>query len=379
MKKKWVISVVVIALLGGFPVYQWMTGEKAEAAPEEKITEVKVKTGDLRITELADGNLEIPGSEILSPYSGRVLSVTAFPGSFVEAGDKILEIAMSETQARDFVLGLEESLLKSEKEKIDACETLEELEAAYAEGTGLLSLMTEYPGMYPALEIQELRTHVNRLADALDYAGRACEAASEAYEAAREEQVVLLEALEGKGSLDVLAPYDGTLLSVKNDAGDFVMENNPLFTLGNPEDAYVRSSVSELDMGLIAAGQKAVLNFEINYGNEIAGEVAGIDPEGKIDNNGIVTYEVRIRVTDPLPSVLNGLSAQVEFVIRERTGVMVIPNSTVKIVDGKQMVEVKTETGSEMVAITTGFTDGMATEVLSGLEVGQTLLIRTLR
>jgi hypothetical protein len=105
----------------------------------------------------------------------------------------------------------------------------------------------------------------------------------------------------------------------------------------------------------------------------------GIDPEGKIDNNGIVTYEVRIRVTEPLPNVLNGLSAQVEYVIRERTDVLVIPNSAVKIVDGKQTVEIKTETGSERVAITAGFTDGIATEILSGLEVGQTLLIRTLR
>jgi len=379
MKKKWISIIVVILVLGAYPVYQWTVGSQAEEAVEEKITEVKVKIGDLRITELADGNLVIPGSEAVSPYSGKIAAITAVAGTYVEEGDKVLELVLGEEDYRDLVFSLEEDLLKTDKERIDARETLVDLKTRYAEGLSLLGLMTDYPAMYSLSEVASQRDLVAALGESVNYADRAYAQALEAYETSKSSHETVLAEMAATGSLSVTAPYSGTLISLKGDIGDLVKVNNPLFTLGEIESAYVLSEVSELDMGQIAVGQKAVLNFEISYGSEIAGEVVGIDPEGKIDNNGIVTYEVRIRVTEPLPNVLNGLSAQVEYVIRERTDVLVIPNSAVKIVDGKQTVEIKTETGSERVAITAGFTDGIATEILSGLEVGQTLLIRTLR
>ncbi|MCK5763942.1 MAG: hypothetical protein KAH05_07475, partial [Clostridiales bacterium] len=121
-----------------------------------------------------------------------------------------------------------------------------------------------------------------------------------------------------------------------------------------------------------------ILNFEIDFGEEYLGTVDYISPKGKIDNNGIVTYETKIMVDEPLNNVLDGLSGLVEFVIKEKTDVVIIPNSAVEIVDGKQQVEVKTEDGSEIREIVTGFTDGISTEVITGLAEGEILFIRTI-
>ncbi|MCD6436343.1 MAG: efflux RND transporter periplasmic adaptor subunit, partial [Clostridiales bacterium] len=170
----------------------------------------------------------------------------------------------------------------------------------------------------------------------------------------------------------------GMVLSINTDIGSEVKQNNIFAKIGDIDKSYILSQVPELDMEFIENGQKVILNFEIEFGKEYIGEVEYISPVGKMDNNGIVSYEVKIALDNQENKKLDGLSALVEFVIKEKTDVITIPNNSVEIVSGKQQVEVKTETGSEIREIVTGFTDGITSEVIKGLTEGEIILIRTL-
>ena len=57
---------------------------------------------------------------------------------------------------------------------------------------------------------------------------------------------------------------------------------------------------------------------------------------------------------------------------------IVIPNAAVKIVEGKQIVEVK-EKGGEIITknIKTGLTDGTNVEVTEGLKAGEIVIVRS--
>ena len=238
--------------------------------------------------------------------------------------------------------------------------------------------MNEYPDMYSVNEKGNQEILLNEISSDLTFAKKQLNNLYSEYDVLKDTYIALNEDYEMAMDMKICANQAGMILSINTEIGSEVNKNNVFATIGNMDQIYLLSEVSELDMDLIEEGQKVILNFEIDFGEEYLGTVDYISPKGKIDNNGIVTYETKITVDEPLNKVLDGLSGLVEFVIKEKTDVVIIPNSAVEIVEGKQQVEVKTEDGSEIREIVTGFTDGISTEVITGLAEGEILFIRTI-
>jgi multidrug efflux pump subunit AcrA (membrane-fusion protein) len=382
MKRKIIYLLIAILAISAYPIYKSISAANSTVEVVEKISEVKVKTDDLRITQLSDGNLAIPSFEIVADYDGIVSQLNYKPGDFIEEGAVIAVLSaldqdklsqdwtQDETKYQSDLLDLEKNI---GYQKID----IDKLETELISEESLLSLMNDFPDMYSLSENKNHEFTVIEIISDLYFAKKQLDSYYNEYDSLNSAYVNAKNDYELSKEYSIIASQSGTILIMNFELNNVIKSGNTFVTLGDKSKAYVIAEVSELDMGMIEVGQKVILNFEIDYGKEYSGIVEYISPIGKIDNNSIVTYEINISVDSELNKVLDGLSTLVEFVIKEKTDVMIIPNSAVKIIEGKQQVEIKTESGSELREIVTGFTDGLNAEVITGLVVGDTLLIRT--
>jgi multidrug efflux pump subunit AcrA (membrane-fusion protein) len=74
--------------------------------------------------------------------------------------------------------------------------------------------------------------------------------------------------------------------------------------------------------------------------------------------------------------ILDGMAGQIEFVTKEKDGIIVIPNAAIFRRDSKSYVNVLVESKPQEKNVETGFTDGKEVEIVSGLNVGETVILQ---
>jgi multidrug efflux pump subunit AcrA (membrane-fusion protein) len=107
---------------------------------------------------------------------------------------------------------------------------------------------------------------------------------------------------------------------------------------------------------------------------EVKGEVAFISPVG-ITLAGVVSYDTTITLENPVAGLRDGMSATAEIIIERRDDVLFIPNRYIRGTLENPMVVVLVDGQQEEREITLGLTDGINTEVLSGLEEGEKVVL----
>ena len=145
-----------------------------------------------------------------------------------------------------------------------------------------------------------------------------------------------------QASLDtasITAPFDGVITAMEVIEGDLVFPNTTAFRIDDLDHLRVDVGVSEVDISQIKVGQPAMLIFDAIQGTEYEGEVIEVSPVG-IQQQGLVSFQISIRVTDADEEVRPGLTAAVQIVVRQVEGVMLIPNRAVRWVKGEQVVYV---------------------------------------
>jgi HlyD family secretion protein len=112
----------------------------------------------------------------------------------------------------------------------------------------------------------------------------------------------------------------------------------------------------------------------------------GAEFEGKVDSiarlplassNGLVKYEVKVAFSETPEGVKSGMSASSDVVLKEKAGVVLVPNKALRLGTGDQAtVLVKNGEISEEKPVVVGDTDGVHTEILSGIEAGEFVILR---
>lgn len=187
-----------------------------------------------------------------------------------------------------------------------------------------------------------------------------------------------------QASLDtaaITAPFDGVITAVEIIEGDMVAPSTLAFRIDNLDNLLVDVSVSEVDIRDIQDGQPVKLTFDAIQGKEYQGEVHKVSPVG-VPQQGLVTFEVTIRVLDADQEVRPGLTAAVQIIFRQVEDALLIPNRAVRWVRGEQVVylsttgENATSSDLEIVPVTVGASSDDFTELLEGdLQVGDYIVL----
>jgi len=171
----------------------------------------------------------------------------------------------------------------------------------------------------------------------------------------------------------VVAQINGTIGSVVG--GDKTTASEPFIVLVDPKSFWFETYVEDVEALKIEPGMKSYIELEAYPDEEFEGEVVFVSPVAEVDANDLANYKVIVSVSDTDLKFLSDMAGSADLVSSEVRGVLLISNSAVKNINGRQTVIVKNEENFEEREVKTGFTNGKQVEVKSGLGVGEIVVI----
>jgi RND family efflux transporter MFP subunit len=391
--KKWIIPTLVVLLLGaGGSAYAWMSGNETAREDAPTYQEVAVKKGEIRIDFEADASASLPVTKVAFPTGGVLASIQVQAGDVVEQGallatldptdihDRIAEAEAAHQQAllqREKTIGQRADSLKNELARLDPLAL--QVESAQRKYDSMLAA----PEAFSAVELADAET-------ALTAANASLSAGQAAYSrlvsddadvaladlAVERAAMAVVQARSPLAETTLHAPVSGTVIEVPVRVGSAVSTSTDIVLISEQTGPEVQALVSELDVADIEMGQAVEVTFEALEDTPYRGKVLGIDPLALRDGNGLVSYAVQLSLDKPDDRIRDGMTGTVDFILREKTGILILPNTAIRMVDGTQMVTMRNDVGEAVFApVTTGLTDGRQVEILSGLNAGDLVLI----
>jgi len=184
----------------------------------------------------------------------------------------------------------------------------------------------------------------------------------------------------------IVAPMDGVVLSRDVEIGDAVSSILVLgstatlvMTVGDTTQVYVKGKVDEADIAHVYLGQPARIKVESFRERYFQGKVTKISPMG-VEKDNVTTFEVRVSINNPGGELKAQMTANAEILLDEHKNVLTVPenaviydaakNASVEVPDPKQ------KDGTRKVAVKVGLSNGSLTEVVSGLNLGDSVVLQ---
>ncbi|NJM08196.1 efflux RND transporter periplasmic adaptor subunit [Candidatus Gracilibacteria bacterium] len=190
----------------------------------------------------------------------------------------------------------------------------------------------------------------------------------------REAEQSLAQAQLNLTNATLLAPFAGVVTTVDIVPGSFVTSGSGIITIINRDPLHVDLRLNENDVAQVTLGQKVVLGIDALRDWQNEGTVSYISPVGT-DANGVVTFDVTVDFPDDDARVKVGMSANVDITVSERSAVLLVPNTALLPNGSQQIVQRRAIDGTiGTVVVETGLTDGIHTEIISGLNEGDEIV-----
>ncbi len=174
---------------------------------------------------------------------------------------------------------------------------------------------------------------------------------------------------------DVTAPFNGEVTQVAVNPGDPVSPDNLAFRLDDLSRIFVDTQVSEVDINRIQLGQTALLTFESIPAKEYRGKVAEVLSVGEIVE-GVTFFTVHIEISDPDRQIKPGMTSSVTFVVDELSDTLLVPNRSLRMLDGKRVVFVKQGSNLFPIEVNLGLASETYSQVLEGdLKLGDLVVL----
>jgi multidrug efflux pump subunit AcrA (membrane-fusion protein) len=138
----------------------------------------------------------------------------------------------------------------------------------------------------------------------------------------------------------------------------------------------VTGSVSDTLVNEIAVGQTAEV-VAAGSSDAVPGKVTEVAEEATV-TSGVASFPVTVVLSGASPSLRPGMSASVSVVINQVIGVTTVPTSAVHTTGAGSTVTLFVNGKPDPVAVTVGAADATLTQILSGVKVGQTVVIATI-
>jgi HlyD family secretion protein len=388
-RRTWIIIavVVVILLIAGFSL----------SRPPEQVAfqTVPVERGDLAASVGATGSVRARQTAVLTwQTNGNIGAVNANIGDTIEAGAVLASLdkaTLSQSiilAEADLVSAREalEDLVESDTALLEAEKAVERAEDNYKKAynwrielNGKIDIKDVYYDQFGVLKVREYKGYANE--ETIADAERDLALAESKLEDARREYERLLKGEESdavaaararvaaaEATLDlanITTPFNGTITQSSAVVGDQVTPGTIAFRIDDLSSLLVDVQVSEVDINNVAVGQNATLSFDAILGKTYNGTVVEVGQAGDTIQ-GVVSFTVTVELTDADEQVKPGMTAAVNVVVEEVVDALLIPNRSVRLVDGERVVYLLKDGLPEPVTITLGASSDTMSVLLSG-------------
>ena len=360
MKNKkiwWAVGAVVLIALA---VWLLSGGKKEEKVSFET---AKIEKQDIHTSITATGTIEpVTSVTVGTQVSGIVAKLYVDYNSVVKKGQVIAEL--------------------------DKTNLISELNRAKADLSSAQSTLN-----YETANFKRYQTLFDKgLVSANDY-----ENARLTYDKARQTVASSRESVQkaqtNLGYATITSPIDGVVLSKSVEEGQTVAAsfNTPeLFTIAQDlTDMRVIADIDEADIGGVKEGQHVSFTVDAFPDDKFEGYVTQVRQQATTSSN-VVTYQVVISAPNKDLKLMPGLTANVTIFTLELNNVLAVPTKALRFTpneallqEGQQIADTEaphkvwTMEGNTFKAhaVETGTTNGMLTEIVSGISEGTEVLV----
>ena len=433
------IVVVLALAAGGFGLWRRSQQQVDQAQAQNVLRTAEVIRDDLEIAVSASGNVAVGKKQELSFGGSRaVAEVLVAVGERVVAGQELarLETADLERSVRQAEiavaqaeLNLEQLTQPADEDEIELARVTKQNAAQALEVARLGKQTAEADAQQMVVAAQRARENAFK-----DYQASETEARRNAYERALdqeavaeanaeltrqqaqdrwltayrnyqqaeqnlkrleegpdEEQIRQAELQVSKAELNLnqaqeqvedavlTAPFDGRVAEVNVQPGVKPSLTEPAFIVIDDTEFYIETSVDEINIGEIEIGQPVAIELDAYPGKSFAGEVTRVAP-ASTEVGGIISYRLRVHITKTEDAeVRDGMTSSVSILTDRLEDVLLLPNWAIRT----QQVSGETYTycyciqdgKPQQVEIVTGRRNATYTEIVSGLDAGQTVAL----
>jgi HlyD family secretion protein len=161
--------------------------------------------------------------------------------------------------------------------------------------------------------------------------------------------------------------------------GAVVRNRQELIKLPDTSRMKVTIKVHESHIGLVKAGQPAFVKLDSLPDQRFRGVVERVailpDSQARFGNPNLKVYNTEIVITDPLPEVKPGVSAQAEIIITNVSSTLPVPVQAVTTLRGRQVVYAQHGKRTTPIPVHVGMFNTRFIEITSGLKPGDRILL----
>jgi RND family efflux transporter MFP subunit len=179
----------------------------------------------------------------------------------------------------------------------------------------------------------------------------------------------------------IRTPISGTVLQLAQQEGETIaagLSAPTVIIVADLSRLQVDAYVDETDIGRVKLGQPAEVTVDAYPDRPFPGRVEKIASSATLQEN-VVTYDVTIALENPGNLLKPDMTATVNITVEKKEGVLAVPVDAVKQSNQGTTVTVMEQQGKqatyEVAPVETGISDEEYTEITSGLQEGQTVVL----
>ncbi len=171
------------------------------------------------------------------------------------------------------------------------------------------------------------------------------------------------------------APFDGVVTKIDFDLGSYVPAAKPALTVADISELRVKVNIDETDIGRVALHQEVTIGLDAYPNVSLNARVSDI-AAAATTVQGVVNYVVVVTLNPGDVPVKIGMTANANIVVAKKDNVLLVPNRAVRAAGQKRLVTIqKTPEQMQDVEVKLGLSNDLETEVISGVEEGQQLVL----
>ena len=303
-------------------------------------------------------------AKLSSPAGGQIARIKVKKGERVVAGQVLLELWNDDLQAQERLA--QEQLNTSTTRAQEACTVAEtaQRDAGRAQQLREQGFISQ-EGVERALSNAKARQ-------------ASCDSARSEIEQSRSRIAVARAGLE---RMVLRAPFKGIVADISGELGEYATPSPPgILTLPavdliDDSCLFVSAPIDEVDAATVKVGQDSRITLDAIKGKQFAGKVKRIAPYVLELEKQARTVEVEVEFAERLKadSLLVGYSADVEIIHQSHANVLRIP--TQALLEDKRVLLYRSDGVLQDRTVTTGLSNWEYTEIVSGLNEGDQLVV----
>ncbi|KDR95768.1 membrane fusion protein, macrolide-specific efflux system [Peptoclostridium litorale DSM 5388] len=391
-KKIFLISAAALAVA---VIILFRPGSDTEEASQKTFTKTfAAEIGSIKDSFTSNGYVELSTYDISFDRAGIISTVNVSEGDFIDSGTLIASLSSEDYESAVATQNnsLDQAKLSYQKNSQSRQQNIQSLENSLLSAkNNLENAQSEYD-MVCSIEDAYSDIVIDQKRQALESCQLQYDIALDKYNAEKnssvDEQIDILSIEKAEENLKnaqddlqksmIYSPVSGTIVDISKKEGERITEDDTFIRITSDNSLSIKTDVSEIDISKVSLGMPVQISFNSLGRKTYDGTVEFIDQIATASNNGTVTYEVSISISQTEEMVKDGMSCTVEFITSQLDNVLMVPRKALsRTSSGNQyavtVVGAEGEENEKIVEV--GLMTSMYAQITGGLSEGENVKV----